>query len=364
MPATSQAYYYQIGSPVWSGRNYGKFADEAYIKNVIAHQSIARIANAAASVVLRIKKGAAYMELAQHPAGQLLKKPNPGTGMAEFFMGIYSYKLISGNAFVLALGREVPLELHLLRPDRVNVLAGRNGMAAGYRYNLENNKSKDYKVTEVLHLKCFHPLDDWYGLAPVEAAAYSIDQHNQAGAWNQALLQNGARPSGALVVKQNGEAGGSLSDEQYNRIKAQIDDEFAGAGNAGRPILLEGGLDWKEMSLSPKDMDFIEMKNSAARDIALSFGVPPQLLGIPGDNTYSNLSEARLAFWEQTIIPLVSNMVDELNSWLCPKYDDGIMLEADLDNIPALSPRRDALWERISHADFLTAEEKRKILKV
>ncbi|WP_458694298.1 phage portal protein [Wolbachia endosymbiont (group A) of Andrena hattorfiana] len=138
-------------------------------------------------------------------------------------------------------------------------------------------------------------MNDWYGLSPIEAAAYSIDQYNQAGAWNQAMLQNGARPSGAIVVKSAKDgSGGSLSQEQYQRLKEQINDHYSGSVNAGRPILLEGGLEWKEMSLSPRDMDFIESKHSSARDIALAFGVPPQLLGIPGDNTYSKLVEARL----------------------------------------------------------------------
>jgi HK97 family phage portal protein len=359
---SASAYYYTIGKPVWSSRNFNKFADEAYIRNVIAHQAINKIAVSASSVGLKITKNGTVLENA---LSRILKAPNPLCGGAEFFVGVYTYKLISGNSYVLVLGDEQPLELHTLRPDRVSVIAGKDGMAAGYRYSLNGAKYKDYKTSQVLHLKYFHPLDDWYGLSPVEAAAYSIDQHNQAGAWNQALLQNGARPSGALVVKQqNGDAGGVLSEEQYNRVKAQIDNEFSGSSNAGRPILLEGGLDWKEMSLSPKDMDFIEMKNSAARDIALSFGVPPQMLGIPGDNTYSNLAEARLSMWEQTVIPLVANMVDEFNNWLSPRYGAGVKIEADLDSVPALQPRRDAMWERISKADFLSPEEKRKLLKV
>lgn len=122
-------------------------------------------------------------------------------------------------------------------------------------------------------------------------------------------------------------------------------------------------MDWKEMSLSPKDMDYVEMKNSAARDIALAFGVPPQLLGIPGDNTYSNLAEARLALWEQTVIPHVNGLVDALNNWLVPKFDPKIVIEADMDEVPALAPRRDALWDRINSATFLTAEEKKVLLK-
>ena len=362
-----QSYFYQVGKPIWSARNYRKFADEAFIKNVIAHQAIAKISGAAASVELKLKKNGQTIDATKHPLGKLLKSPNPACAGTEFFEAIYAYKLVSGNSYILAIGakNEAPLELYNLRPDRVSVIAGRDEMPAGYRYAISDSKYKDYNPSQVLHLKFFHPLDDWYGLSPVEAAAYSIDQHNQAGSWNQALLQNGARPSGALVVKQqNGEAGGYLSEDQYNRIKAQIDSDFAGASNAGRPILLEGGLDWKEMSLSPKDMDFIEMKNSSARDIALAFGVPPQLLGIPGDNTYSNLAEARLALWEQTVIPLVNKMVDAMNQWLTPKFENGLRIEADLDSVPALASKRDAMWDRVSKADFLTTEEKRKLLKI
>jgi HK97 family phage portal protein len=215
----------------------------------------------------------------------------------------------------------------------------------------------------ILHVKTFHPLDDWYGMSPIEAAAYSIDQHNQASAWNQSLLQNGARPSGALVVKPGAEGmPGALSEEQYYRLKEQIDTQFSGAANAGRPLLLEGGLDWKEMSLSPRDMDFINSKYASARDVAFAFGLPPQLLGIPGDNTYSNLAEARLALWEQTILPMVDQLCDALNLWLLPHFGDRLELTYDTDSISALMPRREALWAQLEKASFLSDDEKRAML--
>jgi HK97 family phage portal protein len=216
-------------------------------------------------------------------------------------------------------------------------------------------------MSRILHLKYFHPLNDWYGLSPVEAAAYSIDQHNQSGAWNQSLMQNGARPSGALVVRVDSNGGnGTLSEDQYNRVKQQIDDQFSGPVNAGRPLLLEGGLDWKEMSLTPKDMDFVEAKNSSARDIALAFGVPPQLLGIPGDNTYANLQEARLALWEQTVVPMVCSTADALSRWLLPMFNSRLELCPDIDGISALAIRNQAIWDRIEKASFLTDNEKRE----
>lgn len=364
-----QSYVQSPGQPVWSGRNYAKFAEEAYRRNVIAYRAITLIAKGAASVpVLMYGREAdgARQEIASHPLLALLSRPNPMQNGSAFWEALYVYRLLSGNVFIQAAGPggEAPRELHLLRPDRVQVIAGRFGMPQAYRYRV-GEETADFPVdpitgaSRILHLKDFHPMDDWYGLSPVEAAAYSIDQHNQSAAWNQSLLQNGARPTGALVVKMGEGATGQLSEDQYWRIKQQMDEQFSGAANAGRPLLLEGGLDWREMSLSPKDMDFMEARHAAARDIALAFGVPPQLLGIPGDNTYANLAEARLALWEQTILPLMNGTLEALAGWLAPYYGEMLRLEGDTDEISALAPRRESVWERLQKADFLSDDEKR-----
>lgn len=356
------------GKPVWSPREYARFADEAYVRNVVAHRAITMIAQSAASVpfLLYSGKGDDRQEVKHHPALSLLNRPAPNTSGAEFLENLITYRMISGNAFILAVGpkEQPPLELHLLRPDRVKVIAGKSGMPMGYHYETDE-KIHYYNVhpvtgrSEILHLKTFHPLNDWYGLSPIEAAAYSIDQHNQAGQWNQALLQNGARPSGALIVNTN-DAGGTLSEDQYRRLKSQMDEQYMGAANAGRPLLLEGGLEWKEMSLNPKDMDFLNTKHSAARDIALALGVPPQLLGIPGDNTYANLAEARLALWEQTVLPLLENLSGSLTNWLLPMFGGHLSLDYDMDEISALTPRREKIWDRVGNAEFLTTNEKRE----
>ncbi|MEJ0009851.1 MAG: phage portal protein [Alphaproteobacteria bacterium] len=368
----SNAFMIPAGQPVWSRRDYARFAEEGYRRNVIAHRAIAMVATAAASVPWKLaerRARAGLRFLDAHPVLTLLSQPNPLQGGGEFFEALFTERLIAGNAFLHAAGPkgEAPLELHALRPDRMAIVPGDGGIPKAYRYMIDG-ASIDIPVngitgqSRVLHLKTFHPLDDWYGLSPMEAAAYSIDQHNQCGAWNQALLQNGARPTGALMVKSDGS--GTLTEAQYTRLKQQLDEQFSGAVNAGRPLLLEGGLEWKEMSLSPRDMDFISVKNASARDIALAFGVPPQLLGIPGDNTYSNLQEARLALWEQTVLPMLTSVTDALNNWLVPMFDGNLELSLDTDSIPTLAAKRAAYWQQIGSATFLTDDEKRKLLGI
>lgn len=367
------AFMIPAGQAVWMRRDTTKFADEGYRRNVIAHRAVAMVATAAASVPWKLteRRARTTRVLEVHPLLTLLNNPNPLQGGTELCEALYAHRLIAGNSYLHAIGPKdsAPLELHVLRPDRVAVVPGAGGVPKAYRYSIDN-RSMDITVdaitgqSRILHLKTFHPLDDWYGLSPMEAAAYSIDQHNQCGAWNQALLQNGARPSGALMVKAGEGSAGHLSEAQYTRLKGQLDEQFSGAANAGRPLLLEGGLEWKEMSLNPRDMDFINIKHSAARDVALAFGVPPQLLGIPGDNSYANMREARMALWEQTIIPLLSAVTDALNNWLVPMFDSGLILSLDQDAIPIFAEKRDAYWERIAKADFLSAEEKRKLLGI
>ena len=114
------------------------------------------------------------------------------------------------------------------------------------------------------------------------------------------------------------------------------------------------------MGLTPKDMDFMEARNGAARDIALAFGVPPMLLGIPGDNTYANYQEANRAFYRLTVLPMVMRTARELSAWLSPLFGDDVRLWFDADQVFGLTGERDALWARVGAADFLSEDEKRE----
>ena len=345
---------YSVGQPYWAPRNYGHFARAGFAGNAIAYRCVRMIAEAASAVPLLLYK--ANIEVAAHPFLDLLARPNPAQGRHELIENIVSYLLVAGNSY-LEISRldEIPRELVPLRPDRIQVIPGARGWVEGYRYSV-NGAFVNLPAESVLHLKLFNPLDDYYGLSPLEAAARSLDTHNAASAWNKAMLDNAARPSGALVFSGGD---GQLSTEQFDRLKSELEQNFQSAANAGRPMVLEGGLDWKEMGFSPKDMDFINSKNNAAREIALAFGVPPMLLGIPGDNTFSNYAEANRVFWRQSVIPILRRVIDALSQAVGAQFDDGLRLDLDLDQVEALAHDRDALWARVNAATFLTDVEKR-----
>jgi HK97 family phage portal protein len=347
------------GQPVWSPRNYGSFAKEAYGKNVVAYQAINRIADAVASVKLGIYRG--ETELVEHPLAKLLNRPNPLQSHGDYMRAKVGFLLLAGNGYEerVTVGKQVR-ELYQLRPDRMKIIPSNSGVPAAYVYTV-NQQSVRFDVeprtldSDVRQLKMWNPIDDWYGMSPIEAGAYAIDQNNESMNWMQALLQNSARPSGALTVKDSG----TLSDENFNRLKAQIEEQYSGSSNAGRPMLLEGGLEWQQMGLSPTDMGIIETKFSSARDVALAFGVPPQLLGIPGDNTYANYAEARLAFWEDTALPLLEMILSDWNGWLAAPF--GVEIRADVDSIPAIADKRLKMWEMANASTDLTINERRAL---
>jgi HK97 family phage portal protein len=347
------------GRLVWREKSYAALAREGFMKNPIAHRGVRLIAEAAASLAWLCHVGG--RETAAHPALALISAPHPRQSGAEFFEALYGHLLISGNGYVLPVKAGTRLaELHLLRPDRLRVIEGADGWAEAYDYRA-GGRGRRYPATgegRLLHLKLFHPLDDHLGFAPLSAALTALDLSNRAGEWNAALIENSARPSGALVYQPR--EGGNLSPDQYERLKAELAEGYSGPARAGRPMLLEGGLDWKAMALTPREMDFFEAKNGAARDIALALGVPPLLLGLPGDNTYANYAEANRAFWRLTVLPLAARTASAFSVFLSEIYGEEIRLSHDLDQASGLSAERDALWARLGAAGFLTDAEKRE----
>jgi len=346
------------GQAIATPRRYDKLAREGYQQNVVAYRAINLVAKAVASIPFVVYRG--EKRLSDHALSNLLMRPNPKVKGENFLYNLVGYYMIAGNAYALSAGPKggAPKELWLLRPDTMSVVEGADGLPAGFEQQVSGRKQR-FDPDSVLHWKSFNPLSDWYGMAPLEAAAIAIDAHNEGSRWNLALIQNGGTPSGVLYQE---DADQMLTESQYKALKDQVENQYMGAVNAGRPLLLEGGLKWQDMGLSPKDMDWTGAKNVNAREIAMAFGVPPQMLGIPDAQTYSNYAEARQSVWEDTIIPLAKDIAAEMTNWLGPKFGGGLTLKLDLDDIPALEVKRAQKFDRLTNASFLTEDEKRAAL--
>lgn len=361
----ARTFVMRPGQPAWSGRSYEKFAIEAYERNSTAYGCIRKVATAVSSVPLIVRtidaKGKEIDMADNHPLMRLLYRPTLNSSGKEFIETIASFLMISGNAYISRAGSldgKITNELWALRPDRMQVIEGKSGYPEGYMYKAAKGEVRFpfnpiSGKCDVLHLKYFHPTNDWYGLSAVEPGAYNIDILNQIATMNKALLDNSCVPSGVIQAEN------ALTDEQFARVKQQISEDYSGTRQAGKPIVLDNGMSWTQMGTNPKDMEFLENRRENSRAVALAFGVPPQVLGIPGDSTFSNMEQAKLALWEETVIPMLTAILDALNNWLAPMFGPDLYITYDKDSISALEPRRKELFERMQKAMWLTKNEKR-----
>ncbi len=352
------------GRVAWSPRDAVSLAKTGFQSNPIGFRAVRLIAEAAAAIPVILQDDERRYDT--HPVLELIKRPNGAQGRAELMEAVYGHMLLSGNAYLEAVPglEKLPGELHVLRSDRMNLVPGADGWPIAYEYTVSGRThrfSMANGATPICHLKSFHPQDDHYGFSPLQAAAVALDVHTSASSWSKSLLDNAARPSGAIIYK-GADGQSQLTSDQYDRLLGEMEAHHQGARNAGRPMLLEGGLDWKPMGFSPSDMEFQKTKEAAAREIAIAFGVPPMLMGIPGDATYANYQEANRAFFRLTVLPLVTRVMAGISYWLSGFSGEPVELRPDLDQIPALAAERDQQWLRVGGADFLTPAEKRMIL--
>lgn len=361
-------------TPRWMPDNLESYSRNGFGKNAIVYKCVSILGRSMASVPWQLMSGsgktAVEVEDDQHPLLMLLRRPNPTQGGASFFEAVLAYYLLHGNAFVEGVSANdsgAPLELWCHRPDRMKIIpdAVVGNMVGQFEYSYSGGK-KLWRmdpirgIGPVLHWKTFNPVDDWYGQPVMKAAAAVVDQHNSASEWNQSMLRNAAVPPGGFKYAPEGALGAKLTEQQRKQLEKDMEEKMQGPLNARRPLMLDGGLEWQEMGLSPVDMDWLEGRKAAAIDICAVFGVPPQVYGVPDAQTFANYEQARLAMYEESIIPLHDSLCDELNHWLVPSFGDKLTLRADWDQVDALQPKRTMVWTRVQTSDWLTINEKRE----
>jgi len=354
------AVLYALGSKIlWTPKDYANLAKAGYQSCMDAYACIKLIAETTAQIpwiLYQKQRDGSLQEVEEHELLNLMKRPNPQDGGVKFIEKVLKYLLIAGNSYIEKIGPNngPPKELYSLRPDRMKIIAGNSTqLVSGYEYYIAGQK-QTFNFDEILHLKFFHPTNDFYGLSPMEVAAKGIDISNLSQEWNAKLLQNDMRPPGSFMFK------GKMDQETFDIMAKRIKEKYAGAEKAGEPLILQGteGIEWQQNSISPHDMDWLTADKMTTRKICRVYGVSPELIGDSENKTYSNYQEARLALYMETDIPLAGWLRDELNNWLTPKFGDNLLLELNLDQIDALQQKRNEAYNRMVNAWWLTVNQK------
>lgn len=354
-PANRALIVMGLSGPIFTQGNFSQLAREGYTLNADVYACINEITRAAKGIKWKLYSGtgATRKPVEDHELLDLMQRPNPKTGWGAWFEQYIGYLEMAGNSYVVRNGPtgKPPTELWTLRPDRMTIEKGTIlEPVSSYTYSAGGTRVQmlpDSQGQIVMHTKFFHPLDDWYGMSPLLAAARNVDMSNEMQKWNVSLMQNAARPSGALVTDKE------LAPEQFDRLKGSLIEKYTGSQNSGKPMLLEGGVTWQKLSLTPQELDWLAGDERATRKICSAFGVPMELIGVMpqgGGMNDSTFEQSRTKFYLETILPLMDFVRDEFNCWLTPLFDDGIFLDYDRDDIEAIQEERDIIYTRNNNA--------------
>jgi HK97 family phage portal protein len=353
-----------------AGKDYKSLAEYGYLRNVYLYRAVNLIAEAAAGISWKLYRGAgaSRAEVDEHPLLTLLnKRPNKTEGAGEFIIALISYWLLAGDTYAVAIRggasarKAQPAEIYAVRPDLVRPKLDKVNDTLSYEYTRLDGEKITYDAEDVLHARRFHPLSDYVGVGPGKVAGRAIDQHNAANDHNTALLQNMGRFSAVITTETK------LTPEQRDALKEQFLQRYSGAKNAGKPIFGDGGLfNVQKLSASAEEMDWLNGKMAAMREIATAFGIAPELLGDGAAKTFSNMKEARASMYTEIVLPLLDILRSPVANWLFPMFAldlGGYDLDVDKDGIEALQEDRAVVWERAHAVDSpLTINERRELL--
>lgn len=312
-----------------------------YIKNSPVFTATKLIADSASSIEFLIKDENKDEFIYDHPALELLKKPNPFISGSLFIKELIGYYILTGNSYLSITGSSKPVELANLNPINITIQPSlSDGYPQDYYYNsgskairYNRNDKKQFVASnsnELCHLRQFNPnygSNNLYGLSTFQGVGLEISQYLLASIHNNSLIKNQGRPSGLISFTGDESA---ISEEQALKIQEQIQNKLQGAANAGRPLFLSGKFNWQQLSESVKDMDFNNLKKTTAEAIFNAAKIPLPMVS-PDNMTLANMDAAKYNFYDNCIIPVVKDVQAFLTKNLLSRYPNSENLRFSFD---------------------------------
>ena len=391
-------------SPIAFDDNYKEYVDKGYLYNPDVYSVVNLITNAMRSVhfcvyeikdmpkfrkynrlpseakeyqldkVMRYKEESLIEVESDNFLYKLLERPNPLQGWGEFIENVMGYKLITGNSYVhgvrLENGANAGLvsEMWPLPAQYMRIKASGKGesIVLGYKLDLTEGatttSSVKFEADEIMHLRYWNADYDGdgshlYGLSPLRAGARVIRQSNDSYTAQMAQLQNSGA-MGILAVEPD-----SMTEEQARQLERDYTKKYTGSFNRGKIVIAGAKMDWKQIGLSPVDLNIIESQKMSLRDICNIYGINSALLNDPDNKVYNNVQEARRALYMDKVIPELDTFRDELNRWLTASFNEKTgkkyYIDYDLESIPAIQKDMKLILEQVKDAWWITGSEKR-----
>lgn len=318
------------GQPEWRDWSTSNAYREGYLRSTWLYDAVELRRKAVASVPWRVEvrdREGNWEHSPDHPLQLLLDNPNPDFTPRQMIGRLVQWLDLGGNAYWLKVrdGRGVVGELWPVMPDSMTVIPSGQGRMVD-RYRFENgNVKRDLKRDDVTHFAFPNPASLYYGVAPVQAAGMAVDVDTEAQSFQKVSLQNRGVPDGVFTM--NGEG---ITRDQWEQARQQVREQYQGQ-DAHRAPWVVAHAQWEQMSLSPVDLDYINSRKESRIEILSALGVPPPMVQIYENATLNNIETARHIFWLDTVVPLLEELRDALQSALVPEFGDGVTLRVVYD---------------------------------
>jgi HK97 family phage portal protein len=320
---TSLVTFAGLPQPHMMPKNFKTYAIEGYRGNDTLYKVINYIITNGAAIPPKLyTDDSMQKEIEKHPLLDKLKRPNPEQNGVNYRKAVLGYYLVAGNSFQYAIRKNKagpPDELWTLEPHKIKILPTRTRGVVGYNYDeFENTDPPKNPIdgADVAHMKAWAPDDPLWGVSPIEVGAVQVDQQLAAKKWNLALLQNSAKMSGAFTTDI------IMSPNDRSKVEDRVNEKITGFRNAGRVPVLDGGLKWNAMSVTPQQMDWLPAIQYNAGSLANLYNMPPQLIGDTSASTYENMEQAKAASYTEEIFPVLDELYALWTMWLLPMYPD------------------------------------------
>lgn len=308
-----------------------------YKSNVWIYRCLSLVAGSIGSVPWEVYRGKNRVQ-PDDPFQRLLDRPNAYQDRKEFFYAASLYLNLGGNDFMEIVSvsdrigknaKQVPASLYHIRPDWMRPKVAEDGTILSYTLdNKQGRKPIEYEPQEILHMMYLDPLDPYYGQSPLQCLGNTLETDAAMTIWNKAVLANYAMPGGVLTVPA------ALVPDDRAELKEEIEREFSGE-NLSKPMVLWGGMEWKQISLSHENMQFTSQREASKTDICAATGVPANLVGAIPDPTYSNFKTSRLAFWEDRIVTELEWFQSKLNMCIAPRFGPEYSVKFNISGVAA-----------------------------
>lgn len=271
-------------------------------------------------------------EITTHPALDLIYKPNPFQTKTEFLETTIINLKCTGEAFWFKVrnnsGRVI--ELWNLRPDCITVVSDPAKFIKSYKFNKDDGTTVEFDPEEIIFFKYPDSTTAYRGLSPIHAASRRVQTEEYATRWQSDFFLNSARPDGLIKNKDS-----TLTKDQKTDIRENWNKRHGGLNNSYKVAILEGGLEYQLISLSQREMDYIESLKFTRDDILVAFAVPKPIIAIVDDVNRANSETAMTIFLGETIEPEVRRLEEKINEQLIyPDFGEEFYI-GHIDQTPA-----------------------------